>query len=90
MDSHCLCWIIGLGEKWYIKNRRATAYHLDGGYRQNLQREFGVEVINEPVVIDANLISSYCPPTAPYVGFALLEMLTSKEETEVVKIAMGY
>lgn len=81
---------LALGKSGILKNRRATTYHLDGGYRQNMLREFGAEVINEPVVTDERIISSYCPQTAPFVGFSLLEMLTSKEQMEQVKAAMGY
>ena len=46
--------------------------------------------MNEPIVIDDNIITSYCPSTASGVAFALLEKMTSKEEMEVVKEAMGF
>lgn len=73
-----------------LKNRKATTYHLRDGYRQKQLAEFGVEVVNEPIVIDQNIITSYCPQTASGVAFALLEKLTSKEKMEVVKKAMGF
>lgn len=73
-----------------LKNRNATTYHLRDGYRQKQLKEFGANVINEPIVVDKNIITSYCPETAPSVAFKLLEMLTSKEKMEVVKAAMGY
>jgi Putative intracellular protease/amidase len=73
-----------------LKNRNATTYHLRDGYRQKQLKEFGVNVINEPIVVDKNIITSYCPETAPSVAFKLLEMLTSKEKMEAVKAAMGY
>ncbi len=73
-----------------LTNRSATTYHLDGGKRQGQLGAFGVLVKNEPVVIDNNIITSYCPETAPSVAFALLQMLTSKEKMEIVKKAMGY
>jgi len=53
-------------------------------------KEFNVNVINEPIVIDRNVITSYCPQTAPGVAFKLLELLTSKELMENVKQAMGF
>ncbi|HBG4551723.1 TPA: DJ-1 family protein, partial [Clostridioides difficile] len=46
--------------------------------------------VNEPIVVDKNIITSYCPETAPHVAFKLLEMLTSKEQMDEVKLAMGF
>jgi len=79
-----------LGKSGILKNRRATTYHLRDGYKQKRLAEFGVNVVNEPIVVDNNVITSYCPATAPNVAFKLLEMLTSKEQMEAVKYAMGY
>ena len=79
-----------VGKSGILKNRRATTYHLKNGYRQKELREFGVNVVNEPIVVDKNIISSYCPETAVGVAFKLLEMLTSVEEMEKVKELMGY
>jgi 4-methyl-5(b-hydroxyethyl)-thiazole monophosphate biosynthesis len=79
-----------LGKSGILKGRNATTYHLNGGVRQNQLREFGVNVINEPVVIDKNIITSYCPETAPHVAFQLLETLTSKKEADLVRMSMGF
>lgn len=79
-----------LAKSGVLKNRKATTYHLRGGYKQKELAEFGVNVINEPVVVDKNIITSYCPQTAPDVAFKLLEMLTSKEKVNLVKEAMGF
>ena len=73
-----------------LKNRRATTYHLGDGRRQAQLRDFNVDVINEPIVVDKNIITSYCPQTAPDVAFKLLELLTSPVQMEKVKTAMGY
>lgn len=73
-----------------LKGRKGTTYHLKNGYYQEKLKEFGVNVVNEPVVVDANIITSYCPETASKVAFELLKMLTSEEETEVIKKAMGF
>lgn len=73
-----------------LTNRRATTYHLKNGYRQKQLKEFGVKVINKRIVIDNNIITSYCPETAPYVAFELLNKLIGKEKTIIVKKAMGY
>lgn len=73
-----------------LKNRKATTYHLRDGYWQEMLKEFEVNVANEPIVVDNNIITSYCPETAPGVAFELLKMLTSDEEMAVVKKAMGF
>jgi 4-methyl-5(b-hydroxyethyl)-thiazole monophosphate biosynthesis len=62
-----------LGKSGILKGRRANTYHLGNGRRQKQLKEFGAEVVNEPVVIDNNIITSYCPETAPGVAFGFLE-----------------
>ncbi|MCC0764213.1 DJ-1/PfpI family protein [Clostridioides sp. ES-S-0006-03] len=79
-----------VGKSGVLKNRKATTYHLKDGQRQKQLSKFDVNVVNEPIVVDRNIITSYCPETAPHVAFKLLEMLTSKEHMEVVKLAMGF
>lgn len=79
-----------IGKSGVLKGRKATTYHLKNGYRQLQLKEFGVQVVNEPIVVDNNIITSYCPETASGVGFKLLEMLTSKEDMMIVKAAMGF
>lgn len=79
-----------VGKSGVLQNRKGTTYHLNNGVRQNQLKEFGVNVINEPIVVDQNIITSYCPQTAPYVAFKLLEVLTTKELMETVKTAMGF
>ena len=79
-----------VGKSGVLKGRKATTYHLRDAYRQKQLKEFGVEVVNEPIVVDQNIITSYCPETAPGVAFKLLERLTSTEQMEIVKKAMGF
>lgn len=79
-----------LGKSGILENRKATTYHLNNGSKQKELEEFGVNVVNEPVVIDGNIITSYCPETAPKVAFELLKMLTSEEEMTAIKKAMGF
>ena len=79
-----------IGKSGILKNRMGTTYHLRDGYRQKELAKFDVNVVNEPIVVDKNIITSYCPSTASGVAFALLEKLTSKKEMEVVKEAMGF
>ena len=79
-----------LGKSGILQDRQATTYHLDGGRRQKQLAEFGVNVVNERIVVDDHIITSFCPETAPDVAFALLEKLTSHEEMQIVRKAMGY
>ncbi|MFL0252877.1 DJ-1/PfpI family protein [Clostridium neuense] len=81
---------LSVGKSGVLKGRRATTYHLKGAYRQKQLKEFGVNVVNEPIVVDKNIITSYCPETAPGVAFKLLEKLTSTEQMEIVKRDMGF
>lgn len=79
-----------LAKSGILVDKTATTYHLRGGFKQRELAQMGVHVVNEPVVVDQNIITSYCPQTAPFVAFRLLEMLTSTEKMEQVKEAMGY
>lgn len=79
-----------LGKSGILSGRRATTYHLRDAYRQKQLAAFGVDVVNEPLVVDRNVITSYCPQTAPDVAFTLLEMLTSTAKADIVKKAMGF
>ncbi|MGL5437958.1 MAG: DJ-1/PfpI family protein [Lachnospiraceae bacterium] len=81
---------LALGKSGILNGRKATTYHLGGGYRQKQLEQFGVTVVNEPVVTDHNIITSYCPQTAAEVAFRLLAMLTSEQEMQQVKAVMGY
>lgn len=79
-----------IGKSGVLKSRKATTYHLGNGQRQKQLKEYHVDVINQPMVVDKNIITSYCPETSPGVAFKLLELLTSKEQMETVKAAMGF
>ena len=79
-----------LGKSGILAGRKATTYHLRDGYRQKQLATYGVHVVNRPVVIDDNVVTSYCPETAPEVAFQLLRVLTSEEEMKTVKRAMGF
>lgn len=79
-----------LGKSGILASRRATTYHLGDGSRQRQLASFGAQVVNEPVVVDGNVVTSWCPQTAPFVAFELLAMLTSREAAHEVMRAMGF
>ena len=79
-----------IGKSGVLSGRNATTYHLSDGYRQKELASFGVNVISEPIVVDANVITSYCPSTANEVAFLLSEKLLGKEMTDVIRTGMGW
>jgi len=76
-----------LGKSGILKGKRATTYR---GRRQEQLREFGVETVDEPIVVDGGIITSWNPSTAVNVAFLLLETLTSKENAAKVRGLMGF
>ncbi len=80
-----------IGASGVLKGRNATTYHLRDGYRQKELKSFGVNVIpDERIVVDRNIITSFCPETATDVAFKLLEFLVGKTQADIVSAAMGY
>ena len=79
-----------VGKSGVLTGRRATTYHLRGAHKQKVLQEFGVTIVNEPIVVDDNIITSYCPQTSYGVALLLLEKLTSFREMNLVKEAMGF
>lgn len=79
-----------LAKSGVLNRRKATTYHLRGGYKREELEKMGAILDNEWLVVDDNIITSSCPKTAPDVAFQLLEMLTSKEKVLQVREAMGY
>ena len=79
-----------LGKSGILAGKKATTYSKKDGYRQKELASFGVDIVNEPIVVDGNIITSCSPQTAVDVAFTLLEMLTDREKMKKVKTAMGF
>jgi len=79
-----------IGKSGILQGRNGTTYHLNNGNRQKQLAEYGVNIINTPIVVDENVITSYSPSTALDVAFKLLETLTSIENCNKVKKRMGF
>ena len=62
---------------------------MDGLRRKQLA-EYGANVKDQRIVIDKNIITSTGPATGLDVAFKLLEMLTSKENVNVIKKYMRF
>ena len=71
-----------------LNNKSGTTYNNED-YRKALVN-YGVNLLDNPIVIDHNLITSNGPSTAVDVAFVLLEALTSKENTLMVRNLMGF
>ena len=71
-----------------LNNKSGTTYNSED-YRKELVT-YGVNLLENPIVIDNNLITSNGPSTAVDVAFVLLEALTSKENTLKVRNLMGF
>jgi len=70
-------------------NRRATTYN-NNILRTEELASYTVNVIDEPIVIDCNIITSWNPAMASDVAFLLLEQLTSKNQSNYVREIMGF
>lgn len=79
-----------VGKSGVLNGRKATTYDLLDGLRRKQLADFGAIVLDERIVIDKNIITSIGPSTAVDVAFILLEMLTDKENVEVVKKYMRF
>ena len=79
-----------VGKSGVLKDRKATTYHLGGAVKQKVLQSFGAIIVNEPIVVDDNIITSCGPQTASGVALLLLEKLTSHREMSLVKEAMGF
>lgn len=72
-----------------LQERTGTTYHLSSD-RQKQLSEMGVNVVQRPIVVDGNIITSQSPATAMDVAFTLIEKLTSKANVERIKVGMGF
>jgi len=72
-----------------LDGRKGTTYNQNP-LRQEALKGMGVDVIQEPIVVDDNIITSWNPSTAMNVAFLLLEKLTTKENADLIKKKMGF
>lgn len=73
-----------------LRGRQATTYHLRDGIRRKQLAEFGVNVVDKPVVCDGNIITSASPAVAIEVAFLLLAGLTCDENAAHIRKLMGF
>jgi len=73
-----------------LTGRQGTTYHLMEGRRRKQLAEFGVQVIDAPLVREGNIITSTSPATAIEVALYLLAELTGKENADHIRHMMGF
>ena len=77
-----------LGKSGVLKGKKGTTYNR--AIRREALQGFGVNVINKPIVIDDNMITSWNPSTAVNVALLLLEHLTTKNNADKVRQLLGF
>lgn len=77
-----------VGKSGILKDKKGTTYK--NPVRRDALKSFGVQVINQPIVIDDNIITSWNPSTAVDVALLLLELLTSKTNADYIRSIMGF
>lgn len=77
-----------LGKSGVLNGKTGTTY--DSEVRREALKGFGVNVINQPIVMDDKIITSWNPFTAINVALLLLEHLTGKDNSEKVRKLMGF
>jgi len=75
-----------LGKSGILTGKRATTYIT----RRKQLEDFNVDVINNPIVVEDNVITSWNPSTAICVAMILLEKLTSKNNIDHIRKIMGF
>ena len=77
---------LALGKSGILTGKKGTTYTT----RHDQLRTFGVNVMNKPIVIDDNVITSWNPSTAIDVALILLESLTSTANADYIREIMGF
>lgn len=77
-----------LGKSGILKNKKGTTYNSN--VRREALKNFGVQILNQPIVSDDNVITSWNPATSIEVAFLLLEQLTTKNNADNIRELMGF
>ena len=77
-----------LGKSGILKGKKATTYK--NPVRREALKKFGVQVINQPIVREGQVITSWNPSTAFDVAFLLLELVTTKNNADQVRALLGF
>lgn len=78
-----------IGKSGVLQGKRGTTYGVTP-VRQNTLASYGVQVVNQPIVQEENIITSWNPSTAIEVALLLLELLTTKKNAIHIREIMGF
>jgi len=77
-----------LGKSGILSGKKATTYNSQA--RRSALKEFEAEIVNQPVVVDENIITSWNPASAIDVALLLLEKLTNRDNSNYIRNVMGF
>lgn len=77
-----------VGKSGILKGKKGTTYN--NPVRREALQSFGVEVLNQPIVLEDNIITSWNPSTAIDVALLLLELLSTRENANSIREMMGF
>lgn len=72
-----------------LTGKRATTYQLNPA-RQAALAEMGAIIVQQPIVEDAGIITSWNPATAIDVALLLLERVTNEETAALIRQLIGF
>lgn len=79
---------LSLAAAGILNGRRATIYHQIGGKRKAELENYGAVFVDEPIVVDGNVMTSTGPGTGIELALKLLEVLTSSEFVQEIRSRM--
>jgi 4-methyl-5(b-hydroxyethyl)-thiazole monophosphate biosynthesis len=77
-----------VGKSGILNGKKGTTYN--SSVRRETLRSYGVNVLDQPIVVEDNIITSSNPYSAVYVALTLLEMLTNKKNADYIRDIMGF
>jgi protein deglycase len=79
---------LSLAAAGVLEGRRATVYHQIGGTRKAELESYGAIFVDEPLIVDGNLMSSTGPGTGIELALKLLESLSTPEFAQEIRERM--
>ncbi len=79
---------LSLGAAGVLRGRRATVYHQVGGARKAELESYGAIFVDEPLVVDGNILTSTGPGTAVETALKLLETLSTADFAQEIRQRM--
>lgn len=79
---------LSLAAAGILNGRRATIYHQIGGKRKAELERYGAVFVDQPLVVDRNVMTSTGPGTGIELALKLLEVLTTWEFSQEIRSRM--